>query len=46
MLYQLITLAVVLSPVLFLFEAQPSANDWKALIVLALLTTAIGHTYL
>ncbi len=44
MLYQLITLAVVLSPVLFLFEVQPSANDWKALLVLALLTTAIGHT--
>ena len=44
MLFQLITLVFFLAPVLFIFEVQPSLNDWKALLVLALLTTTIGHT--
>ncbi len=44
MLYQLIIVSLVLWPVFFIFEAKPTLNDWKALVTLALLTTAIGHT--
>lgn len=44
MFYQLVIVSLVLWPVLFIFEAQPTSNDWMALITLALLTTAIGHT--
>lgn len=44
MFYQMVIIALVLWPVLFIFEANPTINDWQALIVLALVTTAIGHT--
>lgn len=44
MFYQMIIITFFLSPVLFAFEFNPSANDWSALILLALVTTAIGHT--
>jgi len=44
MFYQMIIISLVLWPVLFIFEANPSTNDWGALIVLALVTTSIGHT--
>ena len=44
MFYQLVIISLILWPVLFVFEAQPTSNDWMALITLALLTTAVGHT--
>ncbi len=44
MFYQMIIIVFILSPVLFTFEFNPTANDWVALILLALVTTAIGHT--
>jgi len=40
----MVLITLVLWPVLFLFEANPTINDWQALLVLALLTTSIGHT--
>ena len=44
MFYQMIIITFVLWPVLFIFEVNPSVNDWSALIALALFTTSIGHT--
>lgn len=44
MFYQMVIITLVLWPVLFVFEVNPTINDWQALLVLALLTTAIGHT--
>ncbi len=45
MWYQIVVIAVVLFPVLFFFEnEQPAINEWGAIILLALLTTSIGHT--
>ena len=44
MFYQMVIITLVLWPVLFIFEATPTTNDWQALLVLALVTTAIGHT--
>jgi drug/metabolite transporter (DMT)-like permease len=44
MFYQMVVITLVLWPVLFIFEANPTTNDWQALLVLALLTTSIGHT--
>jgi drug/metabolite transporter (DMT)-like permease len=44
MFYQLVIVSLVLWPVLFFIDSSSSFNDWQALITLALLTTAIGHT--
>ena len=44
MLYQLVIVSLILWPVLFVFEPSSTTNDWQAIIILALLTTAIGHT--
>lgn len=44
MFYQMIVIAVLLVPVLFIFEASPTTNDWLGLGALALLTTSVGHT--
>lgn len=44
MLYQLIIISIVLSPVLFLFESDGLTTQWSAVVALALVTTAIGHT--
>lgn len=44
MFYQMVIIILILWPVLFLFETNPTINDWQALLVLALLTTSIGHT--
>jgi len=44
MFYQMVIITLVLWPVLFIFEANPTSNDWQALLVLALVTTSIGHT--
>ncbi|MDP3946957.1 MAG: DMT family transporter [Lutibacter sp.] len=42
--YQMLIVSLVLWPVLFLFEVQPTSGDWMAIIALALFTTAVGHT--
>ncbi|WP_298365033.1 DMT family transporter [uncultured Lutibacter sp.] len=44
MFYQMIIITIVLWPVFFVFEGNPSTNDWLGLGALALLTTAVGHT--
>ncbi len=44
MFYQLILVAIVLVPLFFFISEIPSTKEWQALILLALLTTAIGHT--
>ncbi|MDD3721753.1 MAG: DMT family transporter [Lutibacter sp.] len=44
MFYQLVIVSLVLWPVLFIFEVQPTSEDWMALVTLALFTTAVGHT--
>jgi len=44
MFYQMVIITLVLCPVLFIFEANPTTNDWQALLILALVTTSIGHT--
>ncbi|NAS30075.1 EamA family transporter [Flavobacteriaceae bacterium R38] len=44
MWYQLIIVSVLLSPFLFLIETDLSTYQWPALIMLALFTTAVGHT--
>ena len=44
MFYQMVIITLVLWPAFFFFEMNPRTNDWGALIVLALVTTAIGHT--
>ena len=44
MFYQMAIVALILWPVLFVFEAKPAANHWIAIVALALFTTAIGHT--
>ena len=44
MFYQLVIVSLVLWPVLFFIDSSSSTNDWQALVTLALLTTAIGHT--
>jgi drug/metabolite transporter (DMT)-like permease len=44
MFYQIITITLVLWPAFFIFDVNPTNHDWEALITLAILTTAIGHT--
>ena len=44
MLYQLIVLSVVLAPVLFLMDTTGIKTQYPYVILLALLTTAIGHS--
>ncbi|MDX5585074.1 MAG: DMT family transporter [Aureibaculum sp.] len=44
MFYQMVIVTLVLWPTFFFFEMSPRTNDWGALIILALVTTAIGHT--
>ncbi len=44
MFYQLVVLGVVLSPLLFVMDTSGITTQWPALLVLALVTTAIGHT--
>jgi drug/metabolite transporter (DMT)-like permease len=40
----MITVTLVLWLVFFIFDTTPSYHDWEALLTLAILTTAIGHT--
>ena len=44
MFYQMVTVTLVLWPAFFIFDVNPIANDIPALLVLALVTTSIGHT--
>jgi drug/metabolite transporter (DMT)-like permease len=44
MFYQMITITLVLWPAFFIFDITPNNHDWSALLTLAILTTAIGHT--
>ena len=44
MLYQLLILTIVLAPVLFLMDTSGITTQFPYVILLALLTTAIGHT--
>lgn len=44
MFYQMVIITLVLWPVFFIFEANPTTNDWLGLGALALFTTSVGHT--
>jgi len=44
MFYQLVVLSIVLTPFWVFVEGIPSKNDWQAILALALITTALGHT--
>lgn len=44
MFYQILVVALVLSPALFYSEIANVLEQWKPLLTLALLTTCIGHT--
>jgi len=44
MLYQLLILTIVLSPVLYFMDTSTISTQYPYILLLALLTTAIGHT--
>ena len=44
MFYQMLAILIILWPAFFIFKGVPSMNEWQAILILALLTTAIGHT--
>ena len=44
MFYQILVVALVLSPAFFYSEVAKVLEQWKPLLTLALLTTCIGHT--
>ncbi len=44
MLYQILVLTIVLSPVLYLMDTSEINTQFPYLLILALVTTAIGHT--
>jgi len=44
MFYQTLTITVLLWPVFFIFNFNPTMNDWSVLVILAVVTTALGHT--
>ncbi|NNL16326.1 MAG: EamA family transporter [Flavobacteriaceae bacterium] len=44
MLYQLVILTIVLLPVLFLMDTSEIKSQYPYVLILALVTTAIGHT--
>ena len=44
MFYQILVISICLSPVLFFSDFQLVFSQWKPLLVLAVLTTCIGHT--
>ena len=46
MLYQVFVITIILSPVLFLMETSGIKTQYPYVIILAVLTTAIGHTML
>jgi drug/metabolite transporter (DMT)-like permease len=44
MMYQIVVVAMVLSPVIFFNDFNLVLNQWKPLLTLAIVTTCIGHT--
>lgn len=44
MCYQVGMVAILLIPALFFFDLSPISSQWPALVTLAILTTALGHT--
>ena len=44
MFYQILVIAICLSPVLFFSDFENVFEQWKPLLILAVLTTCIGHT--
>lgn len=44
MMYQILVVAVVLSPVLFFSDFNEVVLQWAPLLILAIVTTCIGHT--
>ena len=46
MLYQVVVITVLMLPVAFYFELPSNTSQWSAILALALITTAIGHTLL
>lgn len=44
MWYQLVVVGIMLSPVFFFLDVSGILTEWPATVVLALVTTAIGHT--
>ncbi len=44
MWYQLLVIAIILSPSLFIMDSSAISTQWPWVFVLALVTTAIGHT--
>ncbi|ELR68552.1 Permeases of the drug/metabolite transporter (DMT) superfamily [Fulvivirga imtechensis AK7] len=44
MFYQLAIVTLLLWPVLFIFDSLDITRQWPAVVTLALITTAIGHT--
>lgn len=46
MFYQLFILSIILLPVLALMDTSTIETEWPFVIILALMTTAIGHTML
>lgn len=44
MCYQMVIVGTFLFPVFFFLETEGVLNQWKGLLTLALVTTAIGHT--
>ena len=44
MFYQLVVLSVVLFPVLFLFDVSNIQSQYPYILILGLITTALGHT--
>ncbi len=44
MMYQLVIVTILLSPALYFFPVEIDNSQWAGLIMLGLITTAIGHT--
>ncbi len=42
--YQMVVVCIVLLPVYFLYDLGPMRFQWKGLVGVALITTALGHT--
>ncbi len=42
--YQMVVVCIVLLPVYFLYDLGPMQFQWKGLVGVALITTALGHT--
>lgn len=46
MLYQIVIISIVLSPVLFILDTSGMDTQYPYIIILAVITTAVGHTML